>query len=264
MQPAVRQFAGDIRFWEIGAAGARVPVIPEPTDPTGNQPIETNSLVFGYEAGDEISVVSKRRDSRYNQPIHTETLPGSTTVTATLLEIPPLILARMLFGEGTTATVNAGAAEDVEHTIATAGVPYQLPHRMLLASPTPTVEKGVATLVAGTDYNIDLRRGLLIPIAGGAIADGDELVLNYSYAAHVSTKIDGGATPTKSFYVDGDMQDRISGDNGELRIPQVNLSVDGDVDWLSAEPIQVTLTGTAVVAAGEDAPYTFEAYKAAA
>ena len=37
----------------------------------------------------------------------------------------------------------------------------------------------------------------------------------------------------------------------------------GDVDWLSAEPIQVTLTGTVVVAANESAPYTFETYKAA-
>jgi hypothetical protein len=264
MQPAVRLFAGDIRFWEHGANGARVPVIPEPTDTFGNQPIETNSLVFGYEAGDEISVVSKRRDARYNQPIHSETQPGTTNVTATLLEVPPLILARMLFGEGTSGVVSAGAATDAAHTIASAGVPYQLPHRMLLASPAPTVEKGEDTLVAGTDYRIDLRRGLLMPIAGGDIEDGDELVLNYSYAAHVSTKIEGGAVPTKSFYIDGDMQDRISGENGELRIPQANLTVDGDVDWLSAEPIQVTLTGPVIVAAGESAPYTFEAYKASA
>ena len=261
--PAVRQFAGDIRFWEIGPSGARVPVIPEPTDPTRNQPIETNSLVFGYESGDEVNVVSKRRDARYNQPIYSETQPGTTNVTATLLEVPPLILARMLYGEGTSGAVSAGSVTNAPHTIANVGVPYQLAHRMLLASPAPVVEKGVTVLVAGTDYNIDLRRGVLIPLAGGAIANGDALTVTYSYAAHVSTKIQGGAVATKSFYIDGDMQDRISGDNGELRIPQANLTVDGDVDWLSAEPIQVTLTGTVVVAANESAPYTFETYKAA-
>lgn len=260
--PAVRQFAGDIRFWEHGADGARVPVIPEPADAFGNQPIETNSLVFGYEAGDEISVVSKRRDARYNQPIHAETQPGTTNVTVTLLEVPPLILARMLFGEGTSAIVSSGAVSDAEHTIANADLPYQLPHRLLASSPAPVVKKGAETLVAGTDYTIDLRRGLLMPIAGGGIEDEDELLVSYSYGAHVSTKIQGGAVPTKSFYIDGDMQDRISGENGELRIPQANLSVDGDVDWLSAEPIQVTLTGPVIVAAGESAPYTFESYKA--
>jgi len=261
--PAVRQFAGDIRFWEIGAGGARKPVIPEPTDPTGNQPIETNSLVFGYEAGDEVNVVSKRRGARYNQPIHSETQPGTTNVTTTLLEVPPLILARMLFGEGTSGVVSAGAVSAVAHTVAVAGVPYQLPHRMLLASPAPVVSKDGDPLTAGTDYVIDLRRGQLIA-KSNEITDGTELAISYSYGAHVSTKIEGGATPTKSFYIDGDMEDRISGENGELRIPQANLTTDGDVDWLSAEPIQVTLTGPVIVAAGETAPYTFETYRASA
>ena len=30
-QPKVRKFAGDLRFWEHGANGVRIPVIPEPT-----------------------------------------------------------------------------------------------------------------------------------------------------------------------------------------------------------------------------------------
>lgn len=170
----------------------------------------------------------------------------------------------MLYGEGTSGAVSAGSVIEVDHVIANAGVPFQLPHRMLSASPAPVVEKGASTLVAGTDYNIDLRRGLLIPIAGGAITNGNTVTVSYSYGAHVSTKIQGGATPTKSFYIDGDMQDRINGDNGELRIPQANLTVDGDVDWLSAEPIQITLTGPVIVASGESAPYTFESYKASA
>ena len=96
--PAVRQFAGDIRFWEQAANGDLIPVIPNAADPTGNQPIETNTLSFSYEAGDEQKVISKRRDARYNQPIHSETLPGTTSVSTTLLELPPLILARILFG----------------------------------------------------------------------------------------------------------------------------------------------------------------------
>ena len=99
----------------------------------------------------------------------------------------------------------------------------------------------------------------------GAIAVFDaDVTISYSYDAHVSTSIVGGATPTKQFYITGDMEDRVSGENGELRIPQVNLSVDGDVDWLSAEPIQAVMAGVAVVAAGEEAPYTFVSYKASA
>lgn len=261
---AVRQFAGDIRFWEKAGNGDLIPVIPEPTDPNLNQPVETNSLVFGYEAGDEQKIVSKRRDARYNQPIHSENLPGTTSVTATLLEVPPLILARMLFGEGSTATLTAGSVTDEAVTVGAINAPIQLAHRHVSSV---VVKEGATTLVEGTDYTLsvsDARRGQIMPKAGGALIKGDALTVSYSYAAQVSTSIVGGATPTKKFMITGDMEDRINGDSGELRIPEASLTVDGDVDWLSDEPIQVTLTGDVIVADGESAPYTFVAYKATA
>lgn len=257
-QTKVRQFAGDIRFWQKGTDGALTPVIPEPADPDRNQPVETNSFAFSYEAGEDQNVISKRRDGRYNQPVYTDTLPGTTSVTATLLEIPPLILARMLYGEGTTATVSSGSATDEPVAVVRADAPVQLPHRRLTG--TPVVKEGATTLVAGTDYSINLRRGQLVPIPGGAIGAGDTLLVSYSYDAHVATTIEGGATPTKSFYITGDMQDRISGENGELRVPEARLTTDGEIDWLSDQPIQVTLTGACVVADGETAPYTFVSY----
>ena len=260
--PAVRQFAGDIRFWEKQNDGSLVPVIPEANDPTGNQPIETNALTFGYEPGDEVNVVSKRRGARYNQPIHSETQPGTTSVSATLLELPPLILARILFGEGSTAILTAGTVSDEPLAIPSKDVPLQLPHRLISASPAPVVNNGGTPLVAGVDYTIDYRRGQIRMLAAAVTVDDPDVTISYSYDAQVSTSILGGATPTKQFYITGDMEDRISGENGELRIPQANLSVDGDVDWLSAEPIQAVMTGPAIVASGEAAPYTFVTYRA--
>lgn len=262
--PAVRQFAGDIRFWEQDESGNLTPVIPEASDASGNQPVECNALTFSYEAGDEINVVSKRRDARYNQPIHNETLPGTTGVSAVLLEVPPLILARMLYGEGATATVASGTATAAAFTLPdNIDAPVQLPHRLLTAA-TITVTNNAAdvTYDVDDDYVIDRRRGQIIIPAGSTIVAGQIIKLTYSYAAHVKTTIAGGATPTKAFYITGDMQDRISQANGELRIPKANLTTDGEVDWLSAEPIQVTLSGPVVVADGETAPYTFTEYKA--
>ena len=54
------------------------------------------------------------------------------------------------------------------------------------------------------------------------------------------------------------MQDRISGDEGLLTIPKLDLSVDGDVDWFSDEPIQVALSGPVIFQAGETDLYTFK------
>ena len=263
--PAVRQFAGDIRFWEINSStGEKVPVIPDTSDATGNQPVETDAMTFSYTAGDEVKVVSKRRGSHYNQPIHSEKQPGTTAVSSTLLELPPLILARILFGVGSTATITAGSVTDDPLAVPTKDVPLQLPHRLLKTTPAVVVKNGASTLIADTDYKIDHRRGQIRILAASVTVDDPDVTISYSYDAQVSTSIVGGATPTKAFYITGDMEDRISGENGELRVPQANLSVDGDVDWLSAEPIQAVMTGDAIVAPGEDAPYTFVTYKESA
>ena len=52
--PKVRQFAGDFRLWRKANDGTMIPVIPEPTDPEGNQPIETDAASFSYEAGEQV------------------------------------------------------------------------------------------------------------------------------------------------------------------------------------------------------------------
>lgn len=261
--PVVRQLAGDFRFWEITETG-RVPVNPDPDDPQGNRPLELDAKVFGYEAGEETNILSKRRDGRYNQILHNETLPGTPTVQLTALESPERIAALLFSGAITTADVQSGSVTEITHEVPAIDVPFQLPHRMLLASPAPVIEK-VGTpsntpLVAGTDYEIDLRRGQITFLA--QVAPGDEIEVSYSYAAHKQYTIVGGTTPTRAFYLTGDVQDRISGEDMELRVPRVNLSVNGDVDLLAAEPMKPQFSGPIVLAPGESSPYTLSGYKA--
>lgn len=257
-QPKVRKFAGDLRFWEHGAEGVRVPVIPEPADKFGNQPLEQSSLTFSYEAGDSVEIKSKRRDARYQQIIHKDSNPGVTNVSITALEVPPAFLARMLYGTLVNTTVAAGSVDAVSVTVGSVDTPVKLPHNFIEATPLPTFKKGAVDLVKGTDYDLEPRHGLLIPKKGGALLAGDVVTASYNFDAYLETAISGGTTPSKSFQVLGDMQDRISGDEGLLTIPNVDLTVDGDVDWFSDEPIQVTLTGPVIFQAGEADLYTFK------
>lgn len=260
-QPKVRKFAGDLRFYEHGTGAERIPVIPEPADKYGNQPLEQSSLTFSYEAGDTTDVKSKRRDDRYGQIIHSDANPGTTSVSVTALEVPPRILARMLYGSAVSSVVASGQVTDQAVTVYSKDVPIDLGHRFVLATPAPVVKRGIETLVAGTDYSFDNRQGLLIPKAGGDIVHGDVLSVSFSYDGYLETAINGGAVPNKAFQILGDVQDRISGESGLLRIPQVDLTVDGDVDWFSDEPIQVTLTGPVVFRSEESALYTFKLYE---
>lgn len=259
-KPTVRQYSGDIRMWRKDATGKLTPVIPEAADPQGNQPIEVDAKTFSYEAGDEIKVVSKRNGGLYNQPIHTDTLPGTTSLSLKLLEIPPAIMARILYGTASDASVVEGAVTDHAAVVVDLARPVQLPHRFLKATPAPEFKKGGVALVAGVDYSLDARRGQFTAIVGGQLAVDDEVTCAYSYDAVDATRILGGATPTESFYVTGDMQDRVSGDHGELEVFEARLTVDGDVDWLASEPISPTLTGPLVVPSGAPAPYVFTSY----
>ena len=261
----IRQLAGDIRMWMIADDETRSPLIPEASDMHKNQPVETNSLTFSYEAGEETVIPSKRRGARYGQAIYAETQPGTTDVTIQLLETPPVILARMLFGEAANADITAGTVTDANFTVTVLDVPMQLPHRYLKSTPAPTVEFGASTLVAGTDYTLDTRTGTLTILSAGTLGStievDDVLVLNYQYESVTGTTILGGAIPTQRFFITGDMEDRISGEQGYLTIYEVKLGVDGEIDWLSSEPIQPTLTGKATVPADAPAPYKFDVYK---
>ena len=262
--PKVRQFAGDFRMWRKANDGTLTPVIPENTDSEKNQPIETNALAFSYSAGDETTINSKRRGGAYNQPIFTDQLPGTTEVSLTLLEVPTPILARVLYGTAASADITTGSVTTGSRTVARLDAPMQLAHRYIKASPAPSFLLGATPMVAGTDYTIDLRRGTITILSAGGVASGisigDAIVVNYDYETITGTRIIGGATPSESFFITGDLEDRISGEQGYLEILEVKLSVDGDIDWLATEPLSPVLKGTAL-SVGGGAPYTFDVYK---
>lgn len=264
--PKVRQFAGDFRMWRKAVDGTLTPVIPEALDTERNQPIETNAVSFSYEAGDETTINSKRRGALYNQPIFTDALPGTTSVSITLLEVPTPILARVLYGSAADAAISTGTVTDGSVTVERLNGPIQLAHRYIKSSPTPTIETaGAVALVAGTDYTIDLRKGTIVILSAGAVGAtinvGDVLTVNYGYETVTGTTILGGAVPTESFFITGDMEDRVSGEQGYLQIYEVKLQVDGEIDWLATEPLSPVLTGKALVPNGAPAPYKFSVYK---
>lgn len=263
--PKVRQFAGDFRMWRKASNGTLTPVIPSAPDAEGNQPIETNALAFSYSAGDETTINSKRRGSLYNQPIYTDTLPGTTEVSITLLEVPTPILARVLYGTAVDSAITTGTVVAGNVVASRLDAPIQLANRYIKASPAPTVKKGATPLVLDTDYTIDLRKGTISVLSAGAVGTtvlvGDTLIVDYSFETITGTSILGGATPTESFFITGDLEDRVSGENGYLQIFEVKLAVDGDIDWLATEPLSPVLKGTALVPNGAPAPYKFDVYK---
>lgn len=265
-----RKFGGDIRMWLRGSTpGQFTPVIPEPADPQGNQPIEANVLTFAYDRPDPTNITSKRRGNRYGQIIKSDQDPGTSSATVQLLEVPDIILPRLLHGLGVISDVAGGSVSGAAFVLpSTLALPMELPHKLLAADPAPVVKNQAddKTYAAGTDYTIDLRQGLLvIPVGSDIITDNEtQLLLSYTYGAYQQTVIAGGGSPTQPYYITGDMEDRESGESGRLVIPHIDLGVADDVDWLSDTIIQPNLTGAIIIADGFSEPYKFTQYAAAA
>ena len=260
----VLQFEGDIRMSILSALGALTPVNPDATDPHGNVPVEASASVFTYEAGDERSVTSKRRD-RFNQTVWAESDPGQSSLSLTLVAIPPALLARVFYGEGAEVAVTAGAVTDEDLTVTEKGVPLSLAKRDWTAAAVEvTNAAGSTTYVEGTDYTVDRLRGQITVKTGSTIVVDDVLKVSYTNVAYQLLSIRGGVKPNENFYITGDMLNRPGKQDMSLEIYQATLSTDGDFDLFSSEPLTLTLTGPLITPEGKTEPYVAKWFQKAA
>lgn len=256
----VLQFEGDIRMWLIDpATSALSPVVADAADIYGNIPIEASASVFGYEAGEQVNVLSKRRD-RYNQAIFSEQQPGQSTLSLTLVAVPPAILASVFYGAAADVSVTGAAVTDEEVTFTANELSQPLDHTYIAATPAPVVTNtgGTTTYVAGTDYVIDRRLGRIRRLAGGSIPATATVEVSYTYTSFSLVRIRGGVQPQRNFRIEGDFKNRP--DQGDMRLTVWNaaLSTDGEVDLFAAEPITITLAGPLITPEDKTEPYVVD------
>lgn len=261
----VLKFEGDIRAFLLNpSTGVRTPVISDPLDIYGNLPLEASASIFGYEAGDEVMVNSKRRD-RYNQVIYSEQEPGTSSLSLTLVAVPPAILARVFYGTAADVNVTGAPVTDEEVTFTADKLSQPLAHQYLdtTIAPVVTDSTGITTYTAGTDYVVDSRLGRIRRIAGGTIAATDTVKVSYTYTSYSLTRIRGGVQPQQTLALLGDFKNRPDGSDMQLEIHQWNAATDGEVDLFASEPITITLTGPLITPENKTEPYLVNIKEAA-
>ena len=91
----------------------------------------------------------------------------------------------------------------------------------------------LTTYVLDTDYRVIAQTGMIEILPGGAIPEGDDLVVNYAIAAQTRNRIISGNTP-----FDGALQyieANPVGENRVILIPRVKLRANGDFTLKSDE-----------------------------
>lgn len=92
----------------------------------------------------------------------------------------------------------------------------------------------VTTYVAGTDYTVDLDRGLITILATGAIADDDVIHITFDRLAKSWPQVISGSQPVEGAILF--VQDNPVGENHDYVLPHCKISPNGDFalkgdDW---------------------------------
>ncbi len=139
-----------------------------------------------------------------------------------------------LFFFGSKATVTSTSATAVSETFADVihGLSYQLgvtnarPAGVRnLANVTVTV--GVTAKTLGTDYTVDLQRGLVYIVPGGTIASGTaDIIVAYDQVASSYDQVLSGNTPFEGAMLY--LADNPAGPNTDFLLPWIRLTPNGE------------------------------------
>lgn len=226
--------------------------------PTGYLSVGNATRFQLTEAAERKTREGRGRDN-YGQVLDEVAIKQPGNVAITLDDIDRKNLAIALLGQAADINVSAGTVTD-EVVTATLGARIPLAHRHVLEDPAVVVTNDDAstTYVLGDDYTIEYRLGQIIPVDGGAITNGQEIKVSYSYGALTGTRIDGGVKPQSRLRLLLDGKNLATGESVIVTVDEALLTPEGPVDFMSADFVTLPLSGSMKLLEGKAAPYTVE------
>lgn len=233
-------------------------------------PIDSNTGLLTGEAelgncpGFAVSIETEKADhfsseTGLRQKDASVTIEVTRTATVTCDNVSPENLARFLSGTLETVTQEVGAVTG-EAIKVLKGRHYQIGRTA--ANPAGvrnitavTVTDNAATPTPYTvdvDYALDLALGRLQILPGGAISDGETIVVNYSKPAKTWKRIKTGASTELSGAIRV-ISDNASGSDRDFYMPKVNLTPNGELPVIAEGTDFVTMEFTCEILKPENA-----------
>lgn len=202
----------------------------------------------------EIKRATTKERGNYGQTTASAVIPQPTEVSLVLKNLEPANLAMAVLGDVSDYSQGDGTFTDQPVT-AKLGRYVEIGFRSIAAnSDVVTNADGTKTYVRGTDYEINHRHGWLMPLAGGAINADEELKVSGSYGSVAAKKIQAGTETILRGKLVLDGRNLMTGEEALVTLKRVTLSSNGEIDFLSADPITATFSGTLETPGAGDAP----------
>ena len=198
---------------------------------------------------EEKELLSQGRDN-YGESLATVMIPGKTKVSLTLQTPSSESFAMAVLGSTSDASQSAATVTD-EAVPVISGYYVDLANKQV-SSVTVYDSAGTSgtKYTENTDYVIDERSGMLKAVAGGNIADGATVYVNYTAAAVTGTIISPNSDPTARFKIKLAGKNFVDDKQIEVTCKKVALALTSDLNFGGSNFLTLELAGTCELPTG--------------
>lgn len=227
-----------------------------------------NASKFAIKVSSDIKdAISKGRDD-YGQVIASVALPKPAELTIDFAEVNRDNIHLAFMGARSLLNTSAGTIT-AEAVTLYAGVGTALAHGNLTTTGM-ALKNGATTYVAGTDYTVNYRLGIVTPKAGSTLATdiaaagtaGLACTMDYGYAATSGLEVAGARVPQLTCAVRLDGKNFADSMPAQVTIHEAKLSPNSEFDFLASDWNTISLSGRLLTPMGKTEPFVVHLYDA--
>ncbi len=212
-----------------------------------------NATKFELKVDSETKKQLARGRDNFGQTLASVTRITGSTIGITLDQIDKDVLAAVFLGSAVERT-GAGGSITNEAISAKLGKMVELAHANISAV-TVTDATGITTYVAGTDYVVHDRLGLIEILVSGSITEGESLLVDYTWAAESGYKITGATQPVVKAALKLDGKNDYDGKPVLVNVFAAQLRPSSAVDFLAEDFAQIVFEGDLLTPTGKSWPF---------
>lgn len=217
-------------------------------------PINTTKLAIKTDADEKVR--GSRKKESYGQALSVVKIAKPAEVEWSFDDQPAELIAMALLGDTQVVNSGSGTLTDEAVTLPTNQRWVQLPETNF-ATLGFAVKKDAATLVLGTDYEVNYALGLVRALKGGAVEPGGAVTVSGQHNAISGTLVRGGINAQTRARIFGEGTNLETGKPMKLDIFDASLSPTAALDFAASEFVSATLAGKAQLVAGKDHPFEY-------
>lgn len=218
----------------------------------------TGTTTFAIKTSSEIKEQQSKDRGKFGQITASVAIPKPTELKVTISEFQKESLAMALMGDDVIVT-EAGGTVTAEAITAKLDVFVELTKNRLVAGSVIVTNTGASTTyVENTDYEVNYALGMIMAKTGGAITAEQAIKVTFQHSAKSGYKING-ATQTQikgALRLDG--KNLVSDELISITVDRALLVSDSEVDFLSDDFNQMSMSGRMETLSGKTTPFVVE------